>query len=63
MRDKNRDPSSALRPSQSSAAELVAGGKQIATPAEQPLAELTQAPVREYALSASPADLNTMLGL
>lgn len=43
---------SALRPHQATAAELVAGGTHIAIPPEQPLGELTQAPVREYALPA-----------
>lgn len=52
-RETSANPS-ALRPSQATAAELVSGGKNIAIPAEQPLGELTQAPVREYAL---PADL------
>lgn len=55
MQDKARTPSSALRPSQASAAELVAGGSEIAIPAKQPLGELTQAQVAEYAQSASPA--------
>lgn len=58
MPHKARAPSSALRPSQASAAELVAGGSQIAIPAKQPLGELTQAPVAEYALSASPAQID-----
>lgn len=58
MQDKARAPSSALRPSQTTAAELVAGGSQIAIPAKQPLGELTQAPVAEYALSASPAKID-----
>jgi hypothetical protein len=40
MPDKARAPSSTLRPSQASAAELVAGGVQIAIPAKQPLGEL-----------------------
>lgn len=43
---------SALRPHQATAAELVAGGIEIAISAEQPLGELTQAPVREYSLPA-----------
>ncbi len=59
MPDKTRAPSSALRPSQASAAELIAGGSQIAIPAKQPLGELTQAPVAEYALSASPAQIDS----
>lgn len=52
-RESSANPSS-LRPSQATAAELVAGGSTIAIPAEQPLGQLTQAPVREYAL---PADI------
>ena len=52
MPNKARAPSSALRPSQATAAELVAGGIQIAIPAKQPLGELTQASVAEYAQSA-----------
>ena len=56
---KHRARSSALRPSQASAAELVAGGYQIAIPAKQPLVELTQGPVNEYALSASPAQIDS----
>jgi hypothetical protein len=59
MPDKARAPSSALRPSQASASELVAGGCQIAIPAKQPLGELTQAPVAEYALSADPAQIDS----
>jgi hypothetical protein len=59
MQDKARAPSSALRPSQASAAELVAGGCQIAIPAKQPLGELTQARVAEYALSASTAQIDS----
>ena len=59
MPAKARAPSSALRPSQASAAELVAGGCQIAIPAKQPLGELTQAPVAEYALSASPVQIDS----
>ena len=58
MPDQARPPSSALRPSQATAAELVAGGSQIAIPAKQPLGELTQAPVAEYAHSASPAEID-----
>jgi hypothetical protein len=58
MPDKPRAPSSALRPSQASAAELVAGGTNIAIPAKQPLGELTQTPVAEYARSASPAQID-----
>lgn len=58
MQDKARAPSSTLRPSQASAAELVAGGAHIAIPAKQPLGELTQAPVAEYALSARPAAID-----
>lgn len=50
-RETSANPS-AIRPSQATAAELVTGGEQIAIPAEQPLGELTQAPVREYALPA-----------
>ena len=59
MQDKARAPSSSLRPSQASAADLVAGGSQIAIPAKQPLGELTQDPVTEYALSASPAQIDS----
>ncbi len=59
MPNKARAPSSALRPSQASAAELVAGGCQIAIPAKQPLGELTQAPVAEYALRAGPAQIDS----
>jgi hypothetical protein len=59
MPNKARAPSSALRPSQATAAELVAGGVQIAIPAKQPLGELTQAPVAEYALSAAPAQIDS----
>lgn len=58
MQRKTLAPSSALRPSQASAAELVAGGTHIAVPAEQPLGELTQAPVKEYARSARPAEID-----
>jgi len=54
---KHRARSSALRPSQASAAELVTGGSQIAIPAKQPLGEFTQGPVKEYALSARPAEI------
>lgn len=59
MPDQACTPSSALRPSQASAAELVAGGIQIAIPAKQPLGELTQAPVAEYAISAAPAQIDS----
>ncbi len=59
MSDQARNLSSALRPSQASAAELVTGGCQIAIPAKQPLSELTQAPVAEYALNASPRQIDT----
>ncbi len=59
MPSKARATSSALRPSQASAAELVTGGCQIAIPAKQPLGELTQEPVAEYALSASPAQIDS----
>lgn len=59
MQNKARSQSSALRPSQASAAELVAGGTHIAIPAKQPLGELTQAPVKEYALSAAPSQIDT----
>lgn len=55
MPAKARPPSSTLRPHQASAAELIAGGGQIAIPAKQPLGELTQAPVAEYVLPASPS--------
>lgn len=55
MPAKVRPTSSTLRPGQASAAELVAGGSQIAIPAKQPLGELTQAPVAEYVLPASPS--------
>ena len=58
MPDPTRTPSSALRPSQACAAELVAGGAHIAIPAKQPLGELAQAPVKEYASSASPAEID-----
>lgn len=58
MQDKARAPSSSLRPSQASAAELVAGGANISIPAKQPLGELTQTPVREYALSARPSEID-----
>lgn len=58
MPDKDRAPSSALRPSQASAAELVAGGADIAIPAKQSLGELTQGPVTEYALRARPAAID-----
>lgn len=58
MPDKASAPNSALRPSQATAAELVAGGAHISIPAEQPLGELTQAPVAEYAQSASPAEID-----
>lgn len=58
MPDKARAPSSAFRPSQATAAELVAGGAHISIPAEQPLGELTQAPVAEYVQSASPAEID-----
>jgi len=47
MSDQATAPSSALRPSQATAAELVAGGAHIAIPAKQPLGELTQAPIAE----------------
>ena len=43
MPNKARAPSSALRPSQATAAELVAGGVQIAIPAKQPLGKTAQA--------------------
>lgn len=56
-RETSANPS-ALRPSQATAAELVAGGIQIAIPAEQPLGELTQAPVREYALPAEVEEID-----
>jgi len=59
MHRETRSPSSALRPSQASAAELVVGGSQIAIPAKQPLGELAQAPVKEYAFSASPTDIDS----
>ena len=49
---------STLRPHQATAAELVAGGKNIAIPAEQPLGELTQSPVKEYSLLADPDEIN-----
>ena len=55
MPAKARPTSSTLRPDQASAAELVAGGSQIAIPAKQPLSELSQAPVAEYVLPASPS--------
>jgi hypothetical protein len=58
MQRENRAPCSALRPTQASAAELVAGGKNIAIPAQQPLGEITQGPVKEYALSASSAEID-----
>jgi len=58
MHGKTRSPSSALRPSQASAAELVAGGTNIAILAKQPLGELTQTAVAEYAHSASPAQID-----
>jgi len=58
MHRETRSPSSALRPSQASAAELVAGGTHIAIPAKQPLGELTQAAVAEYAHRASPAQID-----
>jgi hypothetical protein len=58
MQHPARAPSSALRPSQACAAALVAGGSQIAIPAKQPLGELAQAPVAEYARSASPAQID-----
>jgi hypothetical protein len=61
MQDKARAPSSALRPSQASAAELVAGGAHISIPAKQPLGEFTQDPVKEYALSAGPAEIDADL--
>jgi hypothetical protein len=44
---------STLWPGQASAAELIAGGSQIAIPAKQPLGELTQAPLAEYVLPAT----------
>ena len=49
---------SALRPHQATAAELVAGGIQIAIPAQQPLGEVTQSPVKEYSLLADPDEIN-----
>lgn len=55
MPAKAHPTSSALRPDQASAAELIAGGAHIAIPAKQPLGELTQAPVAEYCLPASPS--------
>ena len=59
MHRKARTPSSALRPSEACAAELIAGGSKIAIPSKQPLGELTQVPVKEYALSASPAEIDS----
>lgn len=50
---------SALRPSQATAAELVTGGSQIAIPAKQPLGELAQGPVREYADPVNPTEIDT----
>ena len=58
MQGNRHKISSALRPSQASAAELVAGGKNIAIPPKQPLGELTQGPVKEYAESAPPAEID-----
>jgi hypothetical protein len=58
MQGNRRHPSSALRSSQATAAELVAGGSQISIPAKQPLGELKQGAVREYAESASPAEID-----
>ena len=59
MQRETRAPSSALRPDQASAAELVAGGSQIAIPAQQPLGEITQEPVKEYALCADPHEIDS----
>jgi len=47
MHRKARTPSSALRPSEACAAELIAGGSKIAIPSKQPLGELTQDPLKE----------------
>ena len=58
MPDEARPASSALRPSQASAAEIVAGGAHISIPAKQPLGEFAKTPVKEYALSASPAEID-----
>ena len=58
MPAKARPPSSTLRPDQASAAELIAGGTHIAIPSKQPLSELTQAPVAEYVLPASPSSID-----
>jgi hypothetical protein len=58
MQGNRRQIPSALRPSQASAAELVAGGSQIAIPAKQPLGELAEGAIREYADSASPAEID-----
>jgi hypothetical protein len=59
MQDETRATGSALRPSQACAAELVAGGSQIAIPAKQPLGELTRTPIKEYAISATPAEIDS----
>jgi len=59
MPDKARPPSSALRPSQATAAELVAGAAHIAIPAKQPLGELTKAPIAEYSHRASPSVIDS----
>jgi len=58
MHRKARTPSSALRPSEACAAELIAGGAHIAIPSKQPLGELTNAPLKEYAQTASPAEID-----
>lgn len=49
---------SSLRPHQATAAELVAGGKNIAIPAQQPLGELAKSPVREYSLPSHPLEMD-----
>ncbi len=59
MQPKTLSLSSALRPSQASATELITGENKIAVPAEQPLGELTRTQVKEYALSASPVEIDT----
>lgn len=58
MQGNPGSPSSTLRPHQATATELVAGGIQIAIPAEQPLVELAQGPVKEYALAADPVEID-----
>lgn len=58
MQGNRRQIPSAFRPSQASATELVAGGKNIAIPPEQPLGELTQDSVKEYTRASTPSEMD-----